>query len=84
LGTVAGVSLVVAALFIINTMLMSVYERTREIGIMKVVGCTVSDIRKNFLIEAGLIGFLGGVIGVLTSYLLAFCSTIWGLTLEWA
>lgn len=47
---------------------MSIYERTREIGIMKVLGCVVSNIRSVFLMEAGLIGFGGGVIGVIFSY----------------
>ncbi|MBQ2881616.1 MAG: ABC transporter permease [Clostridia bacterium] len=54
----------VAALNIINTMMMSTYERTREIGIMKVLGCKIKDIRNLFLLEAGLMGFCGGVLGV--------------------
>lgn len=72
LGILGGVSLFVAAISIINTMLMSVYERTREIGVMKVLGCLVGNIRSVFLIEAGMIGFLGGVVGILVSYLLSF------------
>lgn len=54
----------VAALNIINTMMMSTYERTREIGIMKVLGCRIKDIRNLFLLEAGLMGLCGGVFGV--------------------
>lgn len=54
----------VAALNIINTMMMSTYERTREIGIMKVLGCRIKDIRDLFLLEAGLMGFCGGILGV--------------------
>ena len=72
LGIIGSVSLLVAAISIINTMLMSVYERTREIGVMKVLGCLVSDIRKTFLVEAAMIGFFGGIIGVALSFLLSF------------
>ena len=68
LGFALGaVSLLVAAIGIANTMIMSVTERTREIGIMKSLGCTVRDIRIMFLGEAGAIGFLGGVIGCVIS-----------------
>lgn len=62
----------VAALNIINTMLMSTYERTREIGIMKVLGCKIRDIRNLFLLEASLLGFVGGVCGVPVSYLVSY------------
>lgn len=61
----------VAALNIINTMMMSTYERTREIGIMKVLGCRIRDIRDLFLLEAGLMGFCGGVLGVPVSIVLS-------------
>jgi ABC-type antimicrobial peptide transport system permease subunit len=67
-GAIGGVALFVAAIVIINTMLMSVYERTREIGVMKVIGAVLGDIRKLFLLEAGIIGFLGGAVGVLLSF----------------
>lgn len=68
LGGIGGVSLIVAAIGITNTMVMSIYERTKEIGVMKVIGAKVSDIRKLFLLEAALIGFVGGVVGVGLSY----------------
>ena len=68
LGGLGAISLLVAALGITNTMIMSIYERTREIGIMKVLGCVVRNIRTMFLIEAGAIGFLGGVAGTGISY----------------
>jgi ABC-type antimicrobial peptide transport system permease subunit len=71
LGGIGGISLIVAALSITNTMVMSVYERTREIGVMKVIGANLKDIRRLFLVEAGLIGFVGGVIGVVVSLLLS-------------
>lgn len=68
LGGLGAISLLVAALGITNTMIMSIYERTREIGIMKVIGCQVRDIRNSFLLEAAFIGLLGGVIGDALSY----------------
>ncbi len=68
LGGIGAVSLFVAAIGIANTMMMSIYERTREIGIMKVIGAKIIDIKKMFLIEAILIGAIGGSIGVLFSY----------------
>lgn len=68
LGGIGAVSLLVAALGITNTMIMSIYERTKEIGIMKVIGANIKDIRKLFLIEAASIGFFGGLIGLLISY----------------
>ncbi len=68
LGGIGFISLFVAAIGIANTMMMSVYERTKEIGIMKVLGAAMGDIRKMFLIEAALIGFLGGAIGLVLSY----------------
>ena len=60
LGLSAGVSLLVAAIGIMNTMMMSIYERTREIGIIKVLGCRMSNIAGLFLCEAAYIGFFGG------------------------
>ena len=71
LGGIGGVSLLVAAIGITNTMMMSIYERTKEIGIMKVIGCRIRDIQALFLIEAGYIGLIGGTIGVGLSYILS-------------
>lgn len=68
---IGAVAFVVAAINIANTMIMSIYERTKEIGIMKVLGCYIRDIKKLFLFEAGIIGFIGGVMGVGLSYLFA-------------
>jgi len=68
LGGIGAVSLLVAALGITNTMIMSIYERTREIGIMKVIGAGLGDIRKLFLLEAGIIGLTGGLVGIALSY----------------
>ena len=62
---VAAISLLVGAIGITNTMYTSVLERTKEIGVMKAVGAKNSDILTIFLIESGLLGLTGGVIGVL-------------------
>ncbi|MBO5551195.1 MAG: ABC transporter permease [Lachnospiraceae bacterium] len=69
LGGIGAVSLLVAAIGIANTMMMSIYERTKEIGIMKVLGCGLPDIQQLFLIEAGLIGCGGGLTGLGLSWL---------------
>jgi ABC-type antimicrobial peptide transport system permease subunit len=71
IGAIGGIVLFVAALGIINTMIMATYERTREIGIMRACGATRANIRNLFIFEAGLLGFLGGVIGLILSYGLA-------------
>lgn len=68
LGGIGAVSLFVAAIGITNTMMMSIYERTKEIGVMKVLGCDLRNIRTLFLLEAGFIGFIGGIIGLILSY----------------
>lgn len=64
LGGIGAVSLFVAAIGIANTMMMSIYERTKEIGVMKVLGCDMGNIRNMFLIESGFIGFMGGLAGL--------------------
>lgn len=71
LGGIGAVSLFVAAIGITNTMMMSIYERTKEIGVMKVLGCDMKNIGALFLMEAGFIGFLGGVVGLGLSYSLS-------------
>lgn len=71
LGGIGAVSLLVAAIGITNTMMMSIYERTKEIGIMKVLGCDMRNIQGMFLIEAGCIGLIGGVVGLIISYILS-------------
>lgn len=69
LGGIGSIAFIVSAIGIINTMLMSIYERQKEIGVMKVIGASVSDIQTMFLIESGFIGFFGGILGLLISLL---------------
>jgi len=72
LGGIGSIALIVAAVGITNTMIMSTYERTKEIGVNKVIGASVKDIRKQFLYEATFIGLLGGIAGLILSYILSF------------
>jgi len=65
------IAMAVASLGIINTLFMAIYERTREIGVSKAVGATNLDIMLMFTIEAALMGFIGGVVGMLSGYELA-------------
>lgn len=78
LGGIGAVSLLVAAIGITNTMVMSIYERTKEIGVMKVIGASIKDIKRLFLFESALIGLLGGILGVGFSLLLSFIANKFG------
>ncbi len=64
LATFGTIALLVAAIGMFNTLTISLLERTREIGIMKAIGVTDRAIKRLFLAEAGIIGFLGGVVGI--------------------
>lgn len=68
LGGIGAISLLVAGIGITNTMVMSIYERTREIGVMKVLGASLKDIRNMFLLESAYIGFAGGILGIGLSF----------------
>lgn len=63
-GAIGAISLLVAAFGIANTMNMSIYERKKEIGIMKVVGASLLDVKAIFIGEASAIGFMGGLLGI--------------------
>src|SRR5262249_1962728 len=71
-GLLAAIALLVAALGITNTMVMSVIERTREIGILKAVGARDRHVQGIFLVEAALLGVLGGGLGLFGSWLASF------------
>jgi ABC-type antimicrobial peptide transport system permease subunit len=68
LGGIGAIALFVAAIGVINTMVMATLERTREIGILRAIGATKSTIRRLFTIEASLLGFIGGALGVALSF----------------
>jgi putative ABC transport system permease protein len=70
LASVGGLALLVASIGIANTMIMAVYERTKEIGILKAIGAAPGQIRALFVVEASLIGLLGGVAGTILGWLL--------------
>ncbi|MDD3142032.1 MAG: ABC transporter permease [Lachnospiraceae bacterium] len=63
LGGIGAISMLVAAIGIANTMMMSIYERTKEIGVIKVLGCSLKNIKQLFLLEAGFLGIIGGIVG---------------------
>jgi ABC-type lipoprotein release transport system permease subunit len=68
LGLLGGISLLVASFGIANTMIMSILERTREIGIMKAIGAEDREIKLIFFVEAAVIGLAGGILGVLAAW----------------
>ncbi|MBN1853223.1 MAG: ABC transporter permease [Pirellulales bacterium] len=68
---VGMIAIVVASLGIINTMVMSILERYKEIGIMKAVGATNRDVKKIFFFESGVIGFAGGVFGLILGWIVS-------------
>jgi putative ABC transport system permease protein len=70
LGSVGGLALLVAALGVANTMMMAIYERTREIGVLKALGASAGEIRRLFTLEAGMIGLIGGIMGLILGTLL--------------
>src|SRR5206468_12109294 len=74
---VAAVALLVSALGIANTMLMSVLQRRREIGIMKAVGAADWQLQAVFVVEGGLIGLVGGALGLLLAWSISFPGDAW-------
>jgi ABC-type lipoprotein export system ATPase subunit len=77
LGSVGALALLVATLGVANTMMMAIYERTREIGILKAIGATNQEVRRMFTADAVLLGLIGGFVGVILGTLL-------GRLVDWA
>jgi len=69
LGAIGAIALIVAGLGIINTMVMSILERTREIGIMKAIGGSETEIKMIFFVEAAVIGLIGGIFGLILGWI---------------
>lgn len=76
LGIFGSLALAVATLGIINTLVMAILERRREIGVLKALGAADSDVQQLFFVEAGVMGFLGGIFGVGFGWLLGRAITI--------
>jgi putative ABC transport system permease protein len=72
LASIAGISLVVGGIGIMNMMLTTVTERTREIGLRKAIGAKRTDISRQFLIEATALTFIGGVVGMLVGWVVSW------------
>jgi putative ABC transport system permease protein len=70
LGIFGSLALAVATLGIVNTLVMAILERRREIGVLKALGAADSDVQQLFFVEAGVMGFLGGIVGVGFGWLL--------------
>jgi len=70
LGSVGGLALLVATLGVANTMMMAIYERTREIGVLKALGAQNKEVRRMFTADAVLLGFIGGIVGLILGTLL--------------
>ncbi|VVB73876.1 MacB-like periplasmic core domain protein [uncultured archaeon] len=79
LGGIGAISLLVGAIGVANTMFMSVLERTKEIGILKALGMTSGDITVLFLIESAMIGLIGGILGVMLSFVASYAMALFSI-----
>jgi len=79
MGAIAGIALIVGGVGISNTMFMSILERTKEIGTIKAIGATQSDIERMFLVESSLIGLVGGLAGLAIAFVLILIIDFSGL-----
>jgi len=85
MASIAGISLLVGGIGIMNIMLATVLERTREIGIRRAIGATRDDIRRQFLIEAFTISFIGGLLGIVVGFVLAWSISVFsGWPFAWS
>lgn len=80
LAAVATISIVVGMIGISNTMFMSVMERTKEVGVLKAIGSSSKEIIYIFTIEAGILGLLGGILGLLFALTFNFILSLFGVT----
>ncbi|MCI0504228.1 ABC transporter permease [Candidatus Micrarchaeota archaeon] len=76
LSAIASISLIVGGIGIMNTMFMSVLERRREIGTMKAIGASTEQIRNLFIVESAMLGFAGGILGLLAAVGIAYALII--------
>ncbi len=72
LSGIAAVSLLVGGIGILNVMMLTVRERTKEIGLMKAVGATTGNVRLLFLAEASMLGIVSGIIGLILAYIIGY------------
>jgi putative ABC transport system permease protein len=86
LTAMAGIALIVGGIGILNIMLATVAERTREIGLRKAVGAGNGAIMKQFLLEAGTLTFLGGIIGIILGIVISYLITLmmFSLGYDWS